>query len=209
MLPMRPWRQLLKHASGKQRQGTYTNKTAKMSPMPRRLEAEPSRTPLKNRIDGETRQDCDYDHEGGVLGDHGGRLLQTPRGPGRSGVDSTRERETHCCPRSECRSVGRHWFACHSRNARDTGGSLVGREHERVCRRVTGHCATAGQRLDDTVDRRPKYRQPSRYRDGRLCHQSAMFLEREAGAVAFASRAQKTSRERGLPRMRSGRMTQC
>ena len=40
-------------------------------------------------------------------------------GPGRSGVDLMHGRGIHRCPRSECRSVGRHCFACFSRDVRD------------------------------------------------------------------------------------------
>ena len=48
-------------------------------------------------------------------------------------------------------SEGRHCFAQNSRVARDAGGSLGGRKHERVRRRMTGQCPTTGQRLVDAV----------------------------------------------------------
>ena len=73
------------------------------------------------------------------------------RRPGRSGVDPTHEEEIHRCPRSECRSVCRHCFAWYSRDAHDAGGSLVGRKHERVRKRMTFQCPKAGQRLVDAL----------------------------------------------------------
>ena len=64
----------------------------------------------------------------------------------RSGGDPTHGRDIYRCPRSECRSEGRHCVAWYSR---DAGGSLVGRK--RVRRRTTGQCPTKGQRLVDAV----------------------------------------------------------
>ena len=80
-------------------------------------------------------------------------LRNTPstKGTWTFGCRPTHEGEIHCCLCSECRSAGRHCFAWHSRDVRDAGGSLVSREHERVCRRVTGQCPTTGQRLFDAV----------------------------------------------------------
>ena len=54
------------------------------------------------------------------------------RGFGRSGADLTRERDSHRCPRSECRSGDRRCFARNSRDARNAEGRVVGCEHERV-----------------------------------------------------------------------------
>ena len=57
-------------------------------------------------------------------------IKRRPRGSRRSGVDLTREREMHRCPRSECRSVGRHCFSHNSRDARHAEGRVAGRKHE-------------------------------------------------------------------------------
>ena len=65
-----------------------------------------------------------------------------PKGPRPSGVDPTHEGGTHRCPRSECSSVNRHCCAWHSRDAPYARGRLVGRKHERVCRRITLSQAT-------------------------------------------------------------------
>ena len=68
---------------------------------------------------------------------------------------------------SECGSVDRHCcFARNSRDALDAEGRVVGREHERVRSRVTA----PGRRCHW----RPMYRQSSRCRYRRPCHQSAV-----------------------------------
>ena len=65
----RPWRPLLNHVNGKKRRGASASKNARRPQKSGRFTAAPSRTPLKKRSCGETRQD--RDHEGGILGDHG------------------------------------------------------------------------------------------------------------------------------------------
>ena len=57
----------------------------------------------------------------------------------RGSRESTAEpsRQIHRCPRSERRIAGRHCFASYSRDARDAEGRVVGRQHERVRRRMT------------------------------------------------------------------------
>ena len=86
--------------------------------------------------------------------------------------------------RCECRSVivspGTKRDAC------DAEGRVVGHKHERV-------------RSGMTVPSRCRRRATSPF----------CIPEREAGAVALASRAQETSRTGGLPRVRNGRMMQC
>ena len=75
MVLMRPWRLLLKHVNVKKKRGCFTSKKCQET-----AEAETifnntiKDTLAKNRSARETRQD--RDHEGGGLGDHGGRLLQ-------------------------------------------------------------------------------------------------------------------------------------
>ena len=123
----------------------------------------------------------------------------------RSDVDPTVEGEGHCCPRSECRSVGCHCSAWHPRDARDTEGSVFGREHQRVRSRMTGQCPKTRQRLVDavTVDQSTD-RHFDTGGDVRVASQRC-FPEREAGAGALASRAQETPRKHhGLPRRRKG-----
>ena len=108
------------------------------------------------------------------------KRAKMPRGRGRrftatpSEVDQTYEGEIHRCLRSERRRVGRRCFTWYSRDACDARGSLVGRKHERFCRRMTGQCSTTGQRQDAVTDG-PKYRRSSRYRHRRPCHQPALF----------------------------------
>ena len=130
-------------------------------------------------------------------------ILETkriPKGPGRSGVDPTRAGEIHRCPRSEGRSVGRHCFGRNSRDARDAGGSPVGRKHRRVRSRVTRQSQVGAVKGDQKTD--------SHFdTDIDVCVTSQpCFLEREAGAVAHVSLAQETLRKRrGPPRRRKGK----
>ena len=58
-----------------------------------------------------------------------------PRKPRRSTAEPSRR--NHSCHRSEWRIAGRHCFASYSRDARDAEGRVVGRQHERVRRRMT------------------------------------------------------------------------
>ena len=58
----------------------------------------------------------------------------------------------HRCPHSKCRSGGRPCFAWHLRDARDAGGSLVGHEHERVCRRTTDQRLVGAVTGDQSTD---------------------------------------------------------
>ena len=91
---------------------------------------------------------------------------------------------------------------CFARNwgegARDAEGRVVGREHERVRRRMTGQSPKTGQRLihvvtgDQSTDSHLEADVDVRVTSP-LC-----FSEREGGAVALASRAQATSRNVGL-----------
>ena len=81
---MRPWRLLLKHVNVKKKRSFFTSKKCQET-----AEAETNfngtikDTLAKNRSAREIRQD--RDHEGGGLGDDGGRLLQgAPRSPRRS-----------------------------------------------------------------------------------------------------------------------------
>ena len=71
---------------------------------------------------------------------------------GRSGLDPTHERESHRCHRSGCRSAGRPYFAGHSRDVRDAGGSLVGRKNERVRSRMTGQSVVDAVTGDHSTD---------------------------------------------------------
>ena len=74
MPPMRPWRQPPRPVMGRQRQ------SCKWTQMPRccgsrdGMQRNHQEHSLRNRSARETRKDCD--HEGGYLGDYGGRLLK-------------------------------------------------------------------------------------------------------------------------------------
>ena len=126
-----------------------------------------------------------------------------PRESGRSGGGPTHGRETRRS-RSECRRVVHRCFALYSRDARDVGGSLVGRTHERVRRRTTGRNSNTGQHSVDALTGHL-----NTDIDARVTSQPS-FLGRKAGANTHASRAQETSRECiggarcGPPRMRKG-----
>ena len=80
-----------------------------------------------------------------------GNTLPVSEKSRRSRGDRTVGRETHRCPRSECRNNGLHCFAQYSRDARDAGCSLVGRKHDRVRTRTTSKYPTTGQGLVDAV----------------------------------------------------------
>ena len=115
----------------------------------------------------------------------------------RSGVDL---RELHRCPRSECRSVGRHCVARNSRKARDAEGCPVGREHGRVRSRMTGQsplgAVKGAQNTDGHFDIDSDVWVTSQ----------PCFPEREDGAVALASRAQESPRKhRSPPRRRNAK----
>ena len=97
------------------------------------------------------------------------------------------------------RSGPRRCFARNSRDSRDAEGSLVGREHERVRRRMTGRRPTTGQRLVDVVTGDQRTADINVRVTRPYCS-----LEREAGAVALASRAQAMSRNVGPPQRRMG-----
>ena len=81
---LRPWRPLLKHVIVKKKRGLFTSKKMSRDRRSRDdLQRHHERHSCKDRSVRETRQD--RDHEGGGLGDHGGRLLQdAPRTPRRS-----------------------------------------------------------------------------------------------------------------------------
>ena len=117
-----------------------------------------------------------------------GQVLKQ-KGPRCLGGDLMHEREIYRCPRSECRSEGRHCFAGNSRDAR-----LQARHRPQGNDRpVPKDRSAPGPRCH----RRPRYRPPSRCWHRRPCHQPApCFLERKAGADALASRAQEASRKR-------------
>ena len=101
-----------------------------------------------------------------------------PKGPGRLGVDLTSEREMHRCPRSECRSVGRHCFAT-STGATEVRALLA---LSKAIKNTDGHF---------DIDIAVRVTSP-------LC-----FPERDAGAVALASRTQESPRKhRSPPRRR-------
>ena len=88
------------------------------------------------------------------------------KGQRRSGGDLTREREIYRCPRSECRSEGRHCFAGNSRDAR-----LQARHRPQANDRpMPSDRPAPGPRCH----RRPRYRQPSRGRGRRRRHQSIL-----------------------------------
>ena len=108
------------------------------------------------------------------------------KGSRRSGVDQTRERGIHCPPCAKCRSVGRRCFACCSRDARDAEDNVVGREHERVRIRMTRQNAVSTVTGDQGADSPPETDVDVRVTS------LPCFLEREAGAGAFASRPQET-----------------
>ena len=74
------------------------------------------------------------------------------KGSRRWGVDPTRERESHRCHRSGCRSVGRPCFVGHSRDVRDAGSSPVGRKNERVRSRMTGQSMVDAVTSDHSTD---------------------------------------------------------
>ena len=123
-----------------------------------------------------------------------------PKGPRRSGVDPMRAGEVRRCPRSECRSVGRHCFARNSRKARDAEGCPVGREHGRVRSRMTGlsplGAVKGAQNTDGHFDIDSDVWVTSQ----------PCFPEREDGAVALASRAQESPRKhRSPPRRRNAK----
>ena len=120
-----------------------------------------------------------------------------PKGPGRWGVDPMRAGEVRRCPRSECRSVGRHCFARNASNARDAEGCLVGREHGRVRSRVTGQSLVGAVKGDQNTDGHFDI-DSDVYVTGQ-----PYFQELEDGAVALASRVQESSRKhRSLRRRR-------
>ena len=73
------------------------------------------------------------------------------------GVDTMNQRESHFSPHSEWRNEGRHFFfAWHSRDARDTEGTSLGRYHQRVRSRMLGQrlvdAVAADQRTDGHLD---------------------------------------------------------
>ena len=80
-----------------------------------------------------------------------GNTLPVSEKSRRSRGDRTVGRETHRCPRSECRNKGLHCLAQYSRDARDAGSILVDRKYDRVRRRTTGKCPTTSQGLVDAV----------------------------------------------------------
>ena len=108
--------------------------------------------------------------------------------------------EVRRCPRSECRSVGRHCFAWKSRDARDAEGCPVGREHGRVRSRVTGQSLVGAVKGDQNTDGHFDI-------DGDVyVTGQPYFPEREDGADALASRAQESPRKhRGPPRRRKAK----
>ena len=108
------------------------------------------------------------------------------KGSRRSGVDQTRERGIHCLPCAKCRSVGRRCFACCSRDARDAEDNVVGREHERVRIRMTRQNVAIIVTGDQGANSPPETDVDVRVTS------PPCFHERDAGAGAFASRAQET-----------------
>ena len=113
-------------------------------------------------------------------------------GPGRSGVDVTREREIHRCSRSECARVGCDCLACCSRDVRDAGAGAVGRKHDCVRRPLNSQCPKSG--LVDAATGDQRYRPPLRAfsPSGRLAqlHLQAEHRKRRASITARQRKAQ-------------------
>ena len=82
--------------------------------------------------------------------------------------------------------MGRRCFACCSRDARDAEDNVVGREHERVRIRMTLQNVASTVTGDQGADSPPETNVDVRVT------RPPCFHEREAGAGAFASRAQET-----------------